>query len=288
MSAVLQLVVNGVLAGSVLALPAIGLTTIFAVLRHLNFALGAHMTIGAFAGFAANVYWGLPPYLALPFAFVVAGLSGVASDELALKPLRRYGALTVAIASIALGLFLENLVRFFFGNALRSYDIPILRDWTIGPFRVGPQEVQDLAVAAAIMALLFVFLAATSLGKRMRAVADNPTLADIKGIDPERMGRLANFLGMGLGGVGGMLLGLATSVEPELGFNALLSVFAAAVVGGLGSVPGAVAGALAIGLAEELSLLVLPATYRSAVGFAAILVVLAFRPRGLLGARTAG
>ena len=288
MSEALQLVVNGFLAGSVLALPAVGLTTVFAVLRYLNFSLGAHMTIGAYAGFVANVYWGLPPYLALPWAFLVAGLSGAASDELALKPLRRYGALAVAIASIALGLFLQNLVRFSFGNTLRNYDIPVVRDWNFGPLRVGPQELEDLAIAVAIMTLLFVFLAASSLGKRMRAVADNPTLADIKGIDPNRIGRLANFLGMGLAGAGGMLLALDTTIEPELGFNALLSVFAAAVVGGLGSVPGAVAGALMIGLAEELSLLVLPATYRSAVGFMAILVVLAFRPRGLLGARATG
>ncbi len=287
MSEALQLVVNGLMAGSVLALPAIGLTTIYAVLRHLNFSLGAHMTIGAYAGFVANAVWGLPLYLALPCAFFAAGVSGVASDELGLRPLRRYGALSVAIASIALGLVLENLLRFFFGNGLRDYDIPVVRDWSLGALRIGPQELADFAVAAAIVALLFVFLAASSLGKRMRAVADNPTLADIKGIDPERMARLANFLGMGLAGAGGMLIGLDTSVGPELGFNALLSVFAAAVVGGLGSVPGAVTGALAIGLAEELSLLVLPATYRSAVGFAAILVVLVFRPRGLLGARVA-
>ena len=108
------------------------------------------------------------------------------------------------------------------------------------------------------MALLFLFLTLTMTGKAMRAVADNPMLADIKGIDPDRMARLAIGIGMGLAGIGGMLVGLDTSIDPLVGFRAILSVFAAAVVGGLGSIPGAVVGGLAIGLAEELSLLVLP------------------------------
>ena len=134
------------------------------------------------------------------------------------------------------------------------------------------------------MALLFLFLMLTITGKAMRAVADNPMLADSKGIDPDRMARLAIGIGMGLAGIGGMLVGLDTSIDPLVGFRAILSVFAAAVVGGLGSVPGAVVGGLAIGLSEELSLLVLPATYKSVVGFLAILLILTLRPQGLLAA----
>jgi len=119
----------------------------------------------------------------------------------------------------------------------------------------------------------------------MRAVADNPTLASIKGIDAVTVGRLVSFVGMGLAGLGGMLLGLDTSIDPLTGFRVMLTVFAAAVVGGLGSIPGAVVGALTIGVAEELSLLVLDPAYRSAIGFAAILLVLTLRPRGILGDR---
>ena len=140
-------------------------------------------------------------------------------------------------------------------------------------------------MAIVAMAVLFCFLMLTTTGRAMRAVADNPILADSKGIDPDSMARLAVGIGMGLCGVGGMLVGLDTSIDPLVGFRAILSVFAAAVVGGLGSIPGAVVGALAIGLAEELSLFALPATYKSAVGFLAILVVLTLRPQGLLGAR---
>jgi branched-chain amino acid transport system permease protein/neutral amino acid transport system permease protein len=281
----LQLVLNGLMAGSVLTVPAIGFTAMFAVLRFPNFALAAHMTIGAFAGFVANTMLGLPAVAALGAAFLVAGLVGVASDVAVLRPLRPAGALTVAIASIALNIVLENLVRFGFGNELRDYDLPLRRDWIVGGLRIGPQQVENTLLALCVMAAVFLFLGFTRTGKAMRAVADNPTLANLKGIDPELVARLISLAGMGLAGIGGMLLGLDTSIDPLLGFRAILSVFAAAVVGGLGSIPGAVVGALAIGVAEELSLLVLPSTYRSAVGFVAILLFLTFRPRGLLGER---
>jgi branched-subunit amino acid ABC-type transport system permease component len=283
----LQLFVNGLMAGSILMVPAIGFTAMFAVLRFPNFALAAHMTIGAFAGFVANTMLGLPAVASLAAAFVVAGLVGIATDVAILRPLRPAGALTVAIASIALNIVLENAVRFGFGNDLRDYDLPLLRDWTIGPLRIGPQQVQNVGLALCVMVAVFLFLMFTRTGKAMRAVADNPMLANVKGIDPERVARRISLAGMGLAGVGGMLLGLDTSIDPLLGFRALLSVFAAAVVGGLGSIPGAVVGAFAIGIAEEMSLLALPSTYRTAVGFVAILLFLTFRPRGLLGDRAA-
>jgi branched-subunit amino acid ABC-type transport system permease component len=281
----LQLFVNGLMAGSILMVPAIGFTAMFAVLRFPNFALAAHMTIGAFAGFVANTMLGLPAIASLAAAFLVAGLVGVASDAVVLRPLRPAGALTVAIASIALNIVLENAVRFGFGNDLRDYDLPLLRDWSVGPLRIGPQQVQNVGLALAVMVAVFLFLAFTRTGKAMRAVADNPVLASVKGIDPERVARVISLAGMGLAGVGGMLLGLDTSIDPLVGFRALLSVFAAAVVGGLGSIPGAVIGAFAIGIAEEMSLLALPSTYRTAVGFVAILLFLTLRPRGLLGER---
>src|SRR6184192_3506912 len=262
------------MAGTILAVPAIGFTAIYAVLRFPNFAIAAHLTIGAFAGWLANVPLGLPVALAVGVAFVVAGLSGVLNDELILKPLRSAGALTTAIASVALTLVLENVVRFVFGNELRGYDLPIRRDWQAAGLRIAPQQVHNFVIAVVAMAAVFLFLAFTRTGKAMRAVADNPMLASVKGIDADRVARLTNFVAMGLAGVGGVLVGLDTSIDPLTGFRVILSVFAAAVVGGLGSIPGAVVGALTIGVGEELSLLVLAPAYRTVVGFAAILVVL--------------
>jgi branched-chain amino acid transport system permease protein len=280
-----QLVVNGVMAGTILAVPAIGLTAIYAVLRFPNFAIASHATIGAFAGYVANAKFGLPLLPSVIVAFVVAGAVGVASDEAVLKRFRPAGYITTAIASIALTIALENVIRFTFGNELRGYDLPIQRDWRLGGIRVGPQQVQNLAIAAVTMAALFAFLAFTRTGKAMRAVADNPTLASIKGIDADAVGRIVNFVGMGLAGLGGMLIGLDTTIDPLTGFRTILSVFAAAVVGGLGSIPGAVLGALTVGVGEELCLLFLSPDYRSAVGFVAILLVLTLRPRGILGQR---
>jgi len=285
-----QLLLNGLLAGTQLAVPAIGFTAIYAVLRFPNFAVASHATIGAYAGFVANVWFGLPAPAALLAAFLVAGVVGVVSDEIVLRRLRPAGALTVAIASVALTIVLENIVRFSFGNDLRGYDLPVLRDWHWpmpwgDTLRVGPQQLENAVAAGLAMAALFAFLAFTRTGKMMRAVADNPMLAGLKGINADVVARLASFVGMGLAGFGGMLIGLDTSIDPLTGFRVMLSVFAAAVVGGLGSIPGAVVGAFVIGIGEEMSVLVLDPTYRTAVGFVAILLVLSLRPRGLLGER---
>src|SRR5579859_4915375 len=282
---VVQLVLNGLMAGTILALPAIGLTLIFAVLRFTNFALASLMTVGAYAGLVANISFGLPVYASLLAAFVVAGLVGWLCDEFVLKPFRASGFITTAIGSIALTIALENVVRFVFENQMRGYKLPLRRDLVLAGLRVDPQQLDNLAVAVLVVLVLTAFLMTTRAGKAMRAVADNPSLASIKGIDVDMVARIVSFVAMGLAGIGGMLVGLDTTVDPLVGFKTILSVFAAAVVGGLGSIPGAIVGALVVGVGEELSLLVLSPAYRTAVGFIAIFLVLTLRPRGILGAR---
>ena len=285
----LQYAINGIMAGAVLAVPAIGFTAIYAVLRFPNFAVGGLATVGAYAGLVANTVLHWPAVASLLVAFGVAGLLGVVLDDTLLRPLRPAGALSAAIASVALNIVIENALRFGFGNDLRGFDLPVYRDWRFAldgmTLSVGPQQTINTICAVVAMAALFGFLGFSTLGKTMRAVADNPALAALKGIDARMVARLATFLGMGLAGFGGMLIGLDTSINPLTGFNVMLSVFAAAVVGGLGSIPGAVAGAFVIGIGEEMSVAVLPPSYRSAVGFAAIVLVLSLRPRGLLGER---
>jgi branched-subunit amino acid ABC-type transport system permease component len=283
MDDLLQLLLNGFMAGSVLAVPAIGFSTIYAVLRFPNFALGSFATVGAFAGWVANVSFGLPLSVSLLLAFLGAGLAGLIADDVAIRRLRPAGALTAAIGAVALGLVVENAVRFVWGNELRGYDLPMLRDWRFSGLRLGPQQVENAAVALLAVVLLASFLRFTRLGKTMRAVADNPALAALKGMNASTVARLANGIGMGMAGLGGMLIGLDTSIDPLTGSRVLLSVFAAAVVGGLGSIPGAFLGAFVVGVGEELATAVVSPAYRSAVGFAAIVAVLSFRPRGLLG-----
>jgi branched-subunit amino acid ABC-type transport system permease component len=285
LTALLQALLNGLVSGTILAVPAIGFTAMFALLRFANFAVGALATAGAYGGYVANVALGWPAPAALAAAFAVAAVAGLAIDRVALKPLKPAGPLVVAIASLAASLVLENAIRWVFTNDLRAYDLPILRDWRFAGLRVGPQQLENFALAVAIMTAIWLFLAFTRLGRAMRAVADNPELAMLKGIEPERMALAATAVGAGLIGVGGMLLGLDTSIDPLTGNRVLLSVFAAAVLGGLGSAPGAVAGAILIGVAEELTVLFAAPAYRQAIGFLAILVVLTFRPAGLFGER---
>ncbi len=284
MDLVLQAVINGLVSGALLAVPAIGFTAMFAVLRFPNFSVSGVATLGAFAGYQAYAV-GFEVAGSLAVAFAVAGVVGLFLDRVAHLPLVKQGALPAAIASIASGLVLENLVRLGFGNDMRGYDRPIARDLHFGDIRINPQQTETMGVALAIMLVVFAALAFTRIGKAMRASADNPELAALKGIRPERVAMMASFVGMGLVGMGGMLLGLDSSIDPLTGARILLSIFGAAVLGGLGSAPGAVLGAFLIGIAEELSVLVVGSPYRAAVGFFAILIVLTVRPRGLLGER---
>jgi branched-chain amino acid transport system permease protein len=284
MSLILQALINGLVSGALLAVPAIGFTAMFAVLRFPNFSVSGIATLGAFAGYVAYAA-GLQVVGSLAVAFAIAGAVGLFLDRAAHMPLVKQGALPAAIASIASGLVLENVVRLLFGNELRGYDRPIARDMRIGDIRFSPQQLETMAIALAIMLAVFAALAFTRIGKAMRASADNPELAALKGIRPQRVAMMASFVGMGLVGMGGMLLGLDSSIDPLTGTRILLSIFAAAVLGGLGSAPGAVLGAFLIGIAEEVSVLVVGSQYRAAVGFFAILIVLSLRPRGLLGER---
>ena len=137
-----------------------------------------------------------------------------------LKPFRAAGFITTAIGSIALTIALENVVRFIFGNELRGYDLPIRRDWRFEGIRIGPQQVENLAIAVVVMAaVFFAFCMLTRTGKAMRAVADNPMLANIKGINADMVARIVSFVGMGLAGLGGMLIGLDTTIDPLTGFR---------------------------------------------------------------------
>ncbi len=284
MDLVVQAVINGLVSGTLLAVPAIGFTAMFAVLRFPNFSVSGIATLGAFGGYVAYGA-GLQMVGSLAVAFAIAGVVGLFLDRTAHLPLVKQGALPAAIASIASGLVLENVVRLGFGNDMRGFDRPIARDMRFGDLRVSPQQLETMGIALLIMLLVFAALAFTRIGKAMRATADNPELAALKGIRPERVAMAASFIGMGLVGMGGMLLGLDTSIDPLTGTRILLSMFAAAVLGGLGSVPGAVLGAFMIGIAEELAVLVVGSPYRAAVGFFAILIMLSIRPRGLLGER---
>jgi neutral amino acid transport system permease protein len=283
----LQYIVNGLIIGALVALPALGLTLIYSVLGFINFSIAAQMTVGAYAGWMVNtrLHW---PFLAvLAVAFVVSGLVGIAADFFALARLRNrrnaHTALMLAIVSIAVNMALENILRFSFGSGLQSYEVPITRDLVLGGVRIGMQQMTNLAIALILTAAMAMFLSMTRIGKAMRAVADNLDLARLKGIDPQRLARLAIFIGTGLAGIGGALLAVDTSVDPSTGSRLILIIFAASVLGGLTSLPGAVVGAVLIGVVGELGLFVLSPVYQSVTAFVVILLTLLIMPAGLLG-----
>jgi branched-chain amino acid transport system permease protein len=278
-----QALLNGLVSGTILAVPAIGFTAIFAVLRYPNFAIGSLATIGAYAGWWANTRLGWPLEPSFMLAFAGAGLAALAAEWLAVRPLERGGALMMAICSLAVGIVLENMVRFAFGNDPRGFNVPLSRDIRFADLRISPQQIENFGVAILLMLVLWLALNFTRMGRAMRATADNPDLARLKGVQPATVAAITVAVGGGLAGVGGMLVALDTAADPLTGFRLILSVFAAAVLGGLGSIPGAVAGALIIGMAEELTVLLLAPNYRTAIGFAVILTVLTVRPTGLLG-----
>jgi branched-chain amino acid transport system permease protein len=287
LASIIQALMNGLVSGTILAVPAIGFTAIFAVLRYPNFAIGSLATIGAYAGWFANVRLGWPLEASFAMAFLGAGVATLAAEWLAVRPLEKSGALMMAICSLAVGIVLENMLRFAFGNEPRGFNVPLMRDIRFGDLRISPQQVENFAVALLLMVMLWAALNFTRMGRAMRATADNPDLARLKGVEPGKVAAITVLVGGGLAGVGGMLVALDTAADPLTGFRLILSVFAAAVLGGLGSIPGAVMGALIIGMVEELTVLLLAPNYRTAIGFLIILIVLTIRPSGLFGERSA-
>jgi branched-chain amino acid transport system permease protein len=278
----LQFFFNGLITGGILALPAIGFSLLYRILRFPNFAFGAYLTCGAYAAWTVNGTLGQPILIGLVVAMGTTAAVGMIVDQAAFRRLRQRRPLTLAIVSIGASFILENIVRFIWGGGLQYYRLPVYRDVNLVGLHLGKEQMAIFLIACFFMFLVHVLLKATRLGKAMRALADNPNLAEIKGIDTERIILLTSGIGGALAGASGVFLGMDTIIEPMMGFNLILSVFAGAILGGIGSAKGAMAGALVIGLAEEMSLLAIPSTYKSAVGLGIIILILVLRPSGLV------
>jgi len=294
---------NGIILGAIIGLGAVGLTLTYSILGFANFAHGELITAGAYAALtslwllAATAGWGIGQFGALSFGAPFLGLLAAAivltaALALALErglfgPLRRRGSrITLVIASFGAALALRSLVAFAWGPEPQYYtrDIPIARAILPG-VRVTADQLFVLALAAALMLGLHLLLTRTTLGRAMRAASENPALLAATGIDPAWVARATCLIGGGLAAVAGVFLGLIVQVRPWLGFELLLPLFAAAILGGVGSVYGALAGSLIVGIAEALAVPLVGAEYRAAVAFVVLLAVLLVRPGGLAGAR---
>ena len=280
-----QLIANGIVYGCIIALAAIGLSLAYRILNFANFAHGEFLTLGAYFAlfFAANLDLDFLPACLLAIAATAA--FGVVLDLLAWKPMRSSGASRTAIMILSIGLSIairNGLIIFFQPDALR-FPLPVSQDLDINGILVTSFQIAVVLIAFAAMLLVHSLLSRTALGKSMRALADNPNLARISGIDVDRVIRYTWAVSMGLAALAGIMFGSITHLNPNMGWSIILPMFAAAILGGIGNAYGAMAGGMIIGITQELSTAILPAEYKIAVSFLIMIAVLLFRPRGLMG-----
>jgi len=291
----LQLVVNGLVTGTIYALGAAGISLVFGPLRIVNFAQGDYLTFGAFAAALVNITWGRDMVLATLFALVATAALAVAIEFVLWRPMRRRGAKTMSlfITSIGLAFILRSSILFVAGNGERSYRVDVFQSYSIGGIRISEPQLISITVALTAIAATALLLARTSFGRAIRALADSVELASVAGVDVDRMVISIWILVGMLAGLCGVLAGLVqSSFDANLGFNLLLPLFAAVIVGGVGSPYGALLGGLALGQVQELSTWsgffggVNP-IWKPLIAFSVLVAVLLWRPQGLLGrART--
>ncbi|SPH17535.1 High-affinity branched-chain amino acid transport system permease protein LivH [Defluviimonas aquaemixtae] len=299
----IQNLADGILVGSVLSLGAIGLTMVMHMLRFANFSHAELLSIGAYSAlvfdaiFAAilptlatkigplSMTWALA--VALMLALAVTAISALLVDRLVFRRVREKGSeLSMVFASFGVAMIIRNAIGLIFGLGTHLYSRDIVfavvlsRDPMV---LIKPDQVFALTAALAIMFALHLVLSRTTLGYALRAVAENPALAQVNGIRLSHMIALVWLVGGGLAAVAGVFYGLTNQISPMIGRDLVLPVFAATIVGGIGSIYGAVLGGFVVGIAANMALAVLPSGYSPSVPFLIILAVLLIRPNGLFG-----
>src|SRR5690349_4491466 len=293
-----QELVNGITTGALYSLVALGFSMVYGVLKLLNFAHGDLYMVGAYIGFFVIQWFGGPSSLniAVPLlllimfvlAAVVVGGLGVAIERFAYRPLRDAPRIAPLITAIGVSFFLENAALLLFGAQFRVYNtadfISLSSGITIGSVTIDSVQIMVLVLGLVLMVGLRELVKATKLGKQMRAVAADREAAEMLGINVNFTIAMTFFLGSALAGVAGVMAGLLfNQVTPTIGFIAGLKAFTAAVVGGIGSIPGAMLGGLLIGLAESFVTGYISSTYSNLLVFLLLIAVMLVRPSGLLG-----
>ncbi len=290
----LQLFVGGIVFSVLLAMAALGLSMIFGTTGLTNFSHGELITFGALVALAVDRIPGairigslnITVIVAVLVAFVASGAFGFINDKALWKPLRSRGTGVIAmmIVSIGLSIFLRNVYQYLFGGQANNYSqYASVTPWEIGPVLITPKDVIVVLIGVSMLVGVSLLLAYTRIGKATRAVADNPALAASSGINVERVINVVWIGGAALAGLSGVLLGLTQGFDFQLGFKILLLVFAAVVLGGLGTIWGAMVGAFIIGIFIEVSTLFIPAELKFVGALVVLIVVLLIRPQGLLG-----
>ncbi|MCD2204587.1 branched-chain amino acid ABC transporter permease [Halobacterium sp. KA-6] len=288
---------NGIVFGSIILLASVGLSLLYGIGNFANFAHGEFLTLGAFITFAGYVTLGLPIYVAGFIAFVAVGLLGVALDRTLMARHRDSTPIVLLILTIGLALFLRAVIRLQWGDNQRTLSMPLEQGtqllngsfgWINYSLRLTSTDVIIVVLALLLATATHLFLTRTRMGIAMRATSDNKSLAKVAGIDTENVMTVTWALSGALAGAGGMLLAMQTGVLfPRMGFNIVLVVFAAVILGGIGSPYGAMLGAYIIGIAQETSIMIpgVAAEYRYAFAFLIMIAVLLYKPEGIAGGR---
>lgn len=299
-----QLILNGIIAGSIYALIAIGFTVIYRTVKFFHFAHGVVYTVGAYLTYSvvsgqssvdssqlSFVGWAV----AILGGILGAGVLGVLTDRFVYHPLRRQNAsnLIFLIASFGVFIFLQNLIQLIYGAqilTIRTGPIKEGHQLSIFSYQLGAVitdiQIMILVVSVILMILLWLFIQRTKLGKAMRAVSDDTVAANVVGINPERIILTSFAIGSALAGAAGILISFETNIEPTMGFSAILKGIIASIIGGIGSIPGAVLGGFFLGLAENLGIWKISAGWKDAIAFAILIIFLLIRPWGVLGTKT--
>ena len=297
-----ELIVYGVVLGSIIALGAIGLTLLYGILRFAHFAHGDLMTLGAYLVLLLNAELlpaaGIPERRWGPLSFGwrmlgslvvsmgVTALVALVIDRLLYAPLRsrKSSPVILAMASLGMALILRSLIYIIWGPQFLFYSQELRPAWELPlGVRLKPDQVCILVLALVLVLLLYLFLQRTRLGKAMRATADNPQLAWVCGIDTGRVTAWTWVIGAALASAAGVLYGLDAQLRPDMGWSFLLPLFAAVILGGIGSPLGALVGGIILGVAQQVSTAFLLPTYKPAVAFLLLIILLFVRPRGLFG-----
>lgn len=294
-----QQLINGLTLGGVYALIAIGYTMVYGILGMLNFAHGEIYMIGGFAGWwvlhlltrnnVVIMNAALVIALMIVIAMGVAALVGMMAERFAYRPLRNAPRMNLLLSALGVSIFLQNLVLHFQGAKVRFFHIASLIPDSLRTFHVGAtvfsfMRILLIGVTFVLMGLLTLMIKKTKVGKAMRATAQDIEAATFMGIDVDRIVVVVFMIGSALGGAAGVLVGLMfTQVDYYVGFQAGLKGFTAAVLGGIGSIHGAMLGGILLGLVESLAVTFLPAAYKDVVAFVILIAVLIIRPWGLMG-----
>lgn len=299
----IQSLLDGVLVGSVLSLGAIGLTMVMHTLRFANFSHAELLSIGAYVALVADAVFSvvlqplqntIGPFsmtwalaVSIPISLIITGLTAVAIDRFIFKRIRENGEeLSMVFASFGVALIIRNVIGLVFGlkTQLYSDDIVMAIILSTDPLLlIKPDQLLVLGITCVIMILLHLILTRTTFGYSLRAIAENPSLAQVVGVNLSTMVTMTWIIGGGLAAAAGILYGLNNQVSPIIGKNLVLPIFAATIVGGIGSIYGAVLGGFIVGIASSFALLILPSGYSPAVPFLIIICVLFIRPNGLFG-----